>query len=172
MTWLTYGLDLNIALEKGALAAFRLVPVGKEDPLPRVVPEPAGEEWMLAYPREVTPVEAGVISIEDCEVLPVPDSVKWKFETARTQSHLTAYVLVSETGQVARILPTGETEEPVALLWLRKNAASWKLAPAMAGGKPAASWMALDATIEYTIDAAKKKNERVVKKNLRGPRQD
>jgi hypothetical protein len=30
--------------------------------------------------------------------------------------------------------------------------------------------MSLDTTLDYTIDAAKKKAERAVQKNLRGPR--
>ena len=169
-TWATYGAELNVQLEKGAFTAFSLVPVGKEDPLPRVVPEPPRDEWMLAYPKEITPAEPGVVSIEECDVLPAPDSVKWKFESARMRSRLAALVLVAETGKVGRILPTGETDEPLLLVWLRRNSAAWKLTPAMAGGKPVPSWMALDATLDYTIDSAKKKSERVVKKNLRGPK--
>lgn len=170
VTWATYGADLNVSLEKGTFSGFSLVPVGKEDPLQRIVPEPLRENWMLAYPREVTPAEPGVVSIEECDVLPAPDSVKWKLETARMRSRLTAFVQVAETGQVGRVIPTGATDELLLLVWLRKNAAAWKLTPAVAGGKPEASWMALDATLEYTIDSAKKKAERVVKKNLRGPK--
>lgn len=170
VTWATYAAELNVSLEKGAFTAFSLVPVGKEDPLPRVVPEPSGEEWMLAYPKDVTPAEPGVVSIEECDVLPAPDAVKWKFESARARSRLTALVQIGETGQVARVIPTGETAEPLLALWLRKNAAAWKLTPAMAAGKPVSSWLTLDATLEYTIDSAKKKAERVVKKNLRGPK--
>ncbi len=168
VTWATYGAELNVSLEKGTFTAFSLAAVGKEDPLPRVVPEPSGEEWMLAYPREFTPPEPGVVSIEECDVLPAPDSVKWKFESARSRSRLKALLQIGETGQVARVIPTGETDEPLLALWLRKNAAAWKLTPALAGGKPVSSWLALDATLEYTIDSAKKKSERVVKKNLRG----
>lgn len=170
MTWATYGADLIVQLEKGVLSSFNLVPVGKEDPLPRVVPEPPGEGWMTAYQKEVTPAEPGVVSIEECDVLAAPDSNKWKFESARTRSRLTALVQVSETGQVGRIIPTGETDEPLIVLWLRKTAAKWKLTPAMSGGKPVSSWMALNAMLEYTIDSAKKKAERVVKKNLRAPK--
>jgi hypothetical protein len=170
VTWATYGANLNVQLEKGVFSAFNLVPVGKEDPLPRVVPELPGDEWMRAYPKEVTPPEPGVVSIEDCDVLAAPDSNKWKFESTRTQSRLTALVQVLETGQVGRIIPTGEADEPLLLVWLRKNAATWKLTPAMWGGKPVPSWMTLDATLEYTIDSAKKKAEQVVKKNLRGPK--
>jgi len=77
---------------------------------------------------------------------------------------------VSDVGRVARILPTGETNESLVLTWLRKNAATWKLIPGVAGGKPVASWMALDAMLEYTINSAKKKAERSLKKNLRAAR--
>jgi hypothetical protein len=170
VTWATYGVELNVDLEKGAFTAFNLVPVGKEDPLPHVVREPPGEEWMLAYPKDVTPAEPGVVSIEECDVLPAPDSVKWKFESARGRTRLTALVRIDETGKVSRIIPTGETDEPLLLVWLRKSAATWKLTPAMAGGKAVPSWMALDTTLEYLIDSAKRKSERVVKKNLRGPK--
>jgi hypothetical protein len=42
VTWLTYGMELNVELEKGAFTAFSLCWSEKEDPLPRV-PEPAGK---------------------------------------------------------------------------------------------------------------------------------
>jgi len=169
-TWGSYAAELNVELEKGAFSAFDLAPVGKEDPLPRIVPETSGEEWMLAYPKEISPADPGAVSVEDCDTFPLPDSNKWSFDSARTRSRLTALVLVSESGQVARILPTGETNESLALTWLRKNADTWKMTPAAAGGKPVASWMSLDATLDYTIDAAKKKAERSLKKNLRSSR--
>ncbi len=83
---------------------------------------------------------------------------------------MTALLEITETGKVGRILPTGDSTEPFLLAWIRKNAATWKLEPGAAGGKPVTSWMSLDATLEYTVDSAKKKGERSVKKNLRGPR--
>jgi hypothetical protein len=169
-TWGSYAAELNVQLEKGVFSAFTLVPVGKEDPLPRVVPEPSGESWMLAYSKEITPADPGTVSVEACDTFPMPDSNKWSFDTARTRSRVTALVQVSELGKVARILPTGETTESLVLTWLKKYAATWHMTPAMAGGKPVSSWMALDATLEYTINSAKKKSERTLKKNLRAPR--
>jgi hypothetical protein len=79
---------------------------------------------------------------------------------------VTALVEVSPLGAVSRILPTGDAE-PLLVRWLKESAAKWKLTPGKAGGKPVASWMTLDATLDYTIDSAKKKAERSVKKNLR-----
>lgn len=169
-TWGTYAAELNVELEKGTFSAFDLVPVGKEDPLPRVAPEAVGDGWLDAYGKAIAPPEAGVVSVEECDTFPTPDSNKWSFDSARTRSRITALVLVSESGQVARILPTGETNESLVLTWLRKYAAGWRLAPATAGGKPVPSWMALDAALDYTINSAKKKAERSVKKNLRAPR--
>jgi len=58
------------------------------------------------------------------------------------------------------------------IFWLRKITAGWRLSPATAGGKPVASWVSLDATLDYTIASAKKKGERSILKNLRGPRDD
>ena len=79
---------------------------------------------------------------------------------------MTALVEVSDQGAVLRFLPTGETE-PLLGLWIRQFAAKWKLMPAQAGGRPVACWMVLDSTIDYTLDSAKKKSERILKKNLR-----
>ena len=77
-----------------------------------------------------------------------------------------ALVEVSDQGAVLRFLPTGETE-PLLGLWIRQFAAKWILMPAQAGGRPVACWMVLDSTIDYTLDSAKKKSERILKKNLR-----
>ena len=71
-----------------------------------------------------------------------------------------------ELGAVTRFLPTGETELLLGI-WLRQLASKWRFTPALSGGRPVSCWMALDATLDYTIDSAKKKSERVVKKNLR-----
>ncbi len=169
-TWATYGADLNVSLEKGSFSSFDLVPLGKEDPLPKVVAQLPGDEWMAKYPKEPAPAEPGDVSVEDCDVPPAPDSNKWSFDAARTRSRVTALLEITETGKVGRILPTGDSTEPFLLAWIRKNAATWKLEPGAAGGKPVTSWMSLDATLEYTVDSAKKKGERSVKKNLRGPR--
>ena len=171
-TWASYAAELNVELEKGIFTAFDLVPVGKEDPLPRVVAEAAGEDWLLAYPKEPAPPEPGVVSVEACDSFPTPDSNKWSFDSTRTRSRVTALVQVSEAGKIARIVPTGETNESLLLLWLRTTASAWSAAPGTAGGKPVPSWMALDATLEYTINSAKKKAERSLKKNLRGSRTD
>ncbi|MFI5182277.1 MAG: hypothetical protein ACHQPI_12900 [Thermoanaerobaculia bacterium] len=170
-TWATVGLDLNVFLEKGAFSAFDFRPLAKEDPLPSVAAEIAPEDLLKGFPKEITPPEPGVVSVEECDSSPEPDSIKWSFDAARTRSRITALVLVSEEGKVARILPTGDTNEPLVLAWLRKNASVWKLTPGMTGGKPVASWMSLDATLDYTIDSAKKKAERAVQKNLRGTRE-
>jgi hypothetical protein len=169
-TWAAVALDLNVALEKGTFAVFDLKPLAKEDPLPAVVREFSGDEFLKGFPKEITPPEPGVISVEECDSYPALDSIKWSFDAARTRSRITALVLVAEEGRVMRILPTGETNEPLLLAWLRKSAAAWKLTPGSAGGKPVTSWMSLDATLDFTIDAAKKKAEQGVQKNLRGPR--
>lgn len=169
-TWAAVGLDLNVSLEKGIFGAFDLKPLAKEDPLPKIAAEIAPEEFFYGFPKEITPPEPGVLSVEECDGFPAPDSIRWSFDSARARSRITALILVSEEGKVARILPTGETNETLVLAWLRKNAAVWKLTPGTAGGKPVASWMSLDATLDYTIDSAKKKSERAVQKNLRGPR--
>ncbi len=171
-TWATYGAELNVSLEKGVFTAFDLIPVGKEDPLPRVIVELPGEEWMSKYAKEPSPPEPGVVSVEECDTFSTPDSNKWSFDSVRTRSRVTALVEITDAGKVGRVLPTGESAERLILAWLRKSAAAWKLEPATAGGKTVASWMALDVTLDYTVDSAKKKAERSVKKNLRGPRVD
>lgn len=169
-TWATVGLDLAVFLEKGTLSSFDLKPLAKEDPLVSVAREIPPDEFLKGFPGEITPPEPGVLSVEECDAIPAPDSIKWSFDAARTRSRITALVLVSEEGRVARVLPTGETNEPLVLDWLRKNASTWKLTPGTASGKPVASWMSLDTTLDYTIDAAKKKAERAVRKNLHGTR--
>ncbi len=171
-TWATLGLNLAVSLEKGLFSSFDLKPLAKEDPIPSVVREIPPEDFLKGFPNEIAPPEPGVLSVEECDAFPAPDSIKWSFDAARSRSRITALVLVSEEGKVARILPTGETNEPLVLDWLRKNASTWKLTPGMAAGKPVASWMSLDAALDYTIDSAKKKAERAVRKNLRGTRTD
>ena len=171
-TWATWSLELLMELEKAVFSSFDLKPVGKEDPLPKVVRESSGEAWLVKFPKEVTPSEPGVVSVEEVDVVPVPDSTKWSVDAARLRTRVTALLEISETGAVTRIVPTGEFDEPLLLAWLRKMAGGWKLTPALAGGKPVACWASLDAMLDYTLATAKKKGEKSVKKNLRGPRAD
>lgn len=167
-TWATYGIELEIALEKGVYSAFSLLPVAKDEPLAAIVKESVGDSWITRYPREIVPKDPAAVSIEDVDVLPVPEKTRWSFSTVRTHARITALVEVSSVGAVRRIVPTG-TYEPLLLSWVRQNAATWKLTPAAApGGKPVDSWMVLDATLDYTIDDAREKGKRSVKKNLRG----
>jgi len=167
-TWATWSLELAMELENAVWSSFELKPVGKDDPLPKVVREFSGDAWLARFPKEVAPPEAGVVSVEEVDVLPVPDSTKWSVDAARLRAHVTALLEISESGAVARIVPTGEFDEPLLAAWLRKMAGGWKLTPAAAGGKPVACWASLDATLDYTLSAAKKKGEKSVKKNLRG----
>jgi len=166
-TWATYGIDLAVSLEKGAYTSFSLTPVGKDDPVPALASESAGESWITRYPKEPAPAD-GTISIEDVDVLPAPEKTPWSFSSTKTTSHVTALVEVGANGAVTRIAPTGKSVEPLLVVWLRRTAGKWHLTPAISGGKPVASWMSLDATLDYTIDSAKEKGKRSLKKNLRG----
>lgn len=165
-TWMTYGLELALSLEKAVFTGFTLEALRKDDPLVATVPPAAGDAWMSRYPREIDPKDPAAVSIEDVDVLPSPERTPWSFDAARARARTTALVEVSEQGAVTRFLPTGETE-PLLGLWLKQLASTWRLTPARAGGRPVSCWMTVDATLEYTIDSAKKKSERVVKKNLR-----
>ena len=165
-TWATQILDLLVSLEKPVFTAFQLEPLRKDDPLAKVFRESAGDEWMRRYSAGIDPKDADAVSVEELDALPAAEKTPWSFDTTRQRGRLTALVEVSAQGAVSRILPTGDAE-PLLVRWLRENAAKWKLAPARAGGKPVAAWMTLDATLDYTIDTAKKKGERSVKKNLR-----
>lgn len=166
-TWASYGIDLNVELEKATWASFSLLPLTAEEPIARIVPEATGETWMLRYPKEVEPRDSSVVSIEDVDFLPIPKKTPWKSESTRLKSRLTALVLVSPTGQIARIVPTGTATEPLAMTWLRQMAAKWKVTPALSGGKPVESWMVLDASLEYDLADANEKAKRMFKKNLR-----
>lgn len=165
-TWATYSIDLAISLEKGIFAAFTLEALRKDDPLVPTVGDTSGDAWMTRYPRDVEPKDPAVVSIEDVDLLPSPEKTPWSFERARVRARTTALVEVSDQGVVDRFLPTGETE-PLLGIWLRQLASKWRFTPALLGGRPVSCWMALDATLDYTLDSAKKKSERVVKKNLR-----
>jgi hypothetical protein len=167
-TWATQILELNVSLEKAVFSAFQLEPLRKDDPLAKVFRENAGDEWMSRYPAEIDPKDAEAVSVEALDALPAAEKTPWSFDATRQRGRLTALVEVSAQGAVSRVLPTGDAE-PLLVRWLKESAAKWKLSPGKAGGKPVASWMTLDATLDYTIDSAKKKGERAVKKNLRSP---
>jgi hypothetical protein len=165
-TWMTYGIELAISLEKAVFTAFTLEPVRKDDPLVATLPDTTGDAWMARYPREIDPKDATLVSIEDVDVIPAPEKTPWSLDASRARARVTALVEVSEQGLVSRFLPTGETE-PLLGLWLKSFAAKWRFTPAVSGGRPVSCWMALDAGLDYTLDSAKKKSERVIKKNLR-----
>lgn len=166
-TWATFGMDMEVELDKATWASFTLQPLGAEEPLAKVVREAPGDQWMLRYPKDVEPRDGSVVSIEDVDFLPAPKKTPWKSESTRLKSRLTALVLVSPAGQVARIVPTGTAAESLAMTWLRQMAAKWKLTPALSGGKPVESWMVLDASLEYDLADANDKSKRMFKKNLR-----
>jgi hypothetical protein len=165
-TWATQVLELNVSLEKPVFSTFQLEPLKKDDPLVKVFRENAGDEWMSRYPAAIDPKDAEAVSVEELDAPPAAEKTPWSFDATRQRGRVTALVEVSATGTVSRVLPTGDSE-PLLVRWVRESAAKWKLSPGRAGGKPVASWMTLDATLDYTIDSAKKKGERSVKKNLR-----
>jgi hypothetical protein len=166
VTWATQILDLNVSLEKGVFTAFTLDPLRKDDPLAKIFRESTGDGWMARYPAAIDPADAGAVSVEELDALPAAEKTPWSFDATRQRVRITALVEVSPQGTVSRVLPTGDAE-PLLVRWLRESAAKWKLSPGRAGGNPVASWMTLDATLDYTIDSAKKKAERSLKKNLR-----
>ncbi|MFI5120675.1 MAG: hypothetical protein ACHQM4_09690 [Thermoanaerobaculia bacterium] len=165
-TWATYSIDLAISLEKAVFTAFTLEALRKDDPLLPTVRDSSGDAWMARYPHDIEPKDPSAVSIEDVDVLPSPEKTPWSFDAARGRARTTALVEVSEQGAVTRFLPTGETE-PLLGFWLRQLASKWRFTPALSGGRPVPCWMTLDATLDYTLDSAKKKSERVVKKNMR-----
>jgi hypothetical protein len=165
-TWATQILELAVSLEKPVFSAFRLEPLRKDDELAKIFRESPVEESMSRAPAEIEPKDPEAVSVEELDALPAAEKTPWSFDATRSRARLTALVEVSPQGNVARVLATGEAE-PLLVRWLRESAAKWKLSPGKAGGKPVASWMALDATLDYTIDSAKKKGERSVRKNLR-----
>jgi hypothetical protein len=165
-TWATVILDLNVSLEKAVFSVFALDPLKKDEPLAKVFREGAGDDWMARYPAAIDPKDETAVSVEELDALPNAEKTPWSFDATRQRGHMTALVEVSPQGAVSRVLPTGDAE-PLLVRWLRESAAKWKLAPGKAGGKPVASWMTLGATLDYTVDSAKKKGERTVKKNLR-----
>jgi hypothetical protein len=165
-TWATQVLALAVSLEKPVFSVFLLEPLRKDEALAKIVRESPGEEWMSRFASEIEPKDADAVSVEALDALPAAEKTPWSFDAQRQRARLTALVEVSPLGAVSRILATGDAE-PLLVRWLRESAAKWQLSPGKAGGKPVASWMTLDATLDYTIDSAKKKGERSVKKNLR-----
>jgi len=165
-TWMTFSIELALSLEKAVFTGFTLEALRREDPLVAAVPDTAGDNWMNRYGREIDPKDPAAVSIEDVDVLPAPGKTPWSFDATRQRARVTALVEVSENGAMSRFLPTGETE-PLLGLWMKQLASKWRFTPALSGGRPASCWMTLEATLDYTVDSAKKKSERVVKKNLR-----
>ena len=165
--WGTYGVDVEVDLEDGVWSAFSLVPVGREDPLPALGNEAAGEKWLSRFPSAVTPPEPGVLSVEEVDYLPMPDKVALKVDSTPLRSRVLALVEVSGLGAVKRVVPVGAFE-PLLLRWVRENARTWQLAPARKRGAPVSAWLALDATIEYALDSVKERGKRSIKKNVRG----
>lgn len=165
--WGTYAVKVLVDLEEATWQGFTLAPVGKADPLPAIGKEMPGETWISRYPATVTPPEPGVFSVEEVDFLPMPEKVPIKIESTRLKSRLTALVEVSGLGSVKRVVPVG-TYEPLVLQWVRESSKVWTLAPARKGGSPASSWLALDATIEYSLGSYKEREKSSFKKNLRG----
>ena len=123
---------------------------------------------MNRYPKEVQPADTSVLSIEDVDVLPVPKKSSWRYDDAKLRSRITAYVEVGPDGKVSRVIPTSPPTEGVIVDWVRATAATWKFIPATAGGQPTASWLFLDASLEYEMTKARDLEKRRFKKNLRG----
>jgi len=165
--WGTYGVDVEVELEDAVWSAFRLVPIGKDDPLPVPGKELPGDTWIARYPAAVAPPEPGVLSVEEVDFLPMPDKVPLKFESTPLKSRVLALVEVTGLGSVKRVVPV-EPYEPLILRWVRENAKGWVLTAARKGGAPVTSWLALDATIEYSLGSVKERAKRSIKKNLRG----
>lgn len=165
--WGTYGVDVEVELEDAIWASFQLTPVGREDPLPVLPRELPGDTWVRRYPSAVTPPEPGVHSVEEVDFLPMPSKVPLKIESTLLKSRLLALVEVSGLGSVKRVVPVG-SYEPLVLEWVRQSAKTWALTAARKGGAPVASWLVLDATIQYELDSVKERGKRSIRKNVRG----
>jgi len=165
--WGTYGVDVEVELEDAVWSAFNLVAIGKEDPLPALGKELPGDTWISRYPAAPEPPEPGVLSVEEVDFLPMPDKVPLKFESTPLKSRALALVEVTGVGSVKRVVPVGPYE-PLILRWVRESAKGWVLTAARKGGAPVTSWLALDATIEYSLGSVKERGKRSIKKNLRG----
>lgn len=167
-TWATLGLEILVDLEKGAWGDLTLRPLKRDDVLTVPLPESPGDGWLARYPKEIDPKQPGAISVEDTDAPPNPTKTAWDFDGSRQRSRVSALVEVTPAGTVSRLVPIGSENEPLVLAWVRKSLPGWKLSPAMAGGKAVASWLALEGAVDYTINSAKLRNRRSVKKNLRG----
>ena len=165
--WGTYGVDVEVQLEDAVWSAFKLTPVGKDDPLPVLPRELPGDTWVGRYPSAVAPPEPGVFSVEEVDFLPMPGKVPLKIESTPLKSRLLALVEVTGLGSVKRIVPVG-AYEPLILEWVRENAKGWAFTAARKGGAPVSSWLALDTTIQYELDSVKERGKRSIKKNVRG----
>ena len=165
--WGTYGVDVEVELEDAVWSAFNLVPVGKEIPFRSSGGSCRETRGSPATPRRSAPPEPGVLSVEDVDFLPMPEKAPLKFESTPLKSRALALVEVSGLGAVKRVVPVGAFE-PLILRWVRENARTWPLAAATKGGAPVSSWLALDATIEYSLDSVKERGKRSIKKNVRG----
>lgn len=165
--WGTYGVDVEVQLEDATWGAFKLTPVGKDDPLPVLPKETHGDGWVTRYPSAISPPEPGVHSVEEVDFLPMPVKTPLKIESTPLKSRLLALVEVTGLGSVKRVVPVG-AYEPLVLQWVRENAKTWAFTAARKGGAPVASWLALDATIQYELDSVKERGKRSIKKNVRG----
>jgi hypothetical protein len=167
-TWAAYGLDLVVDLERAVFTSFSMLPIGRNDAIPAIQREPAGEEGLLRFPRQPDDADAGVISIEEVDSLPVIRKTPWKLETIRLKSRFSALLQVSPAGAIERVIPTGSSFEPFVLAWVRTQAARWKITPALDGETPQRAYMNLDLVAEYEITRAKESARRLLKKNLKG----
>ncbi len=165
--WGTYGVDVEVELEDAVWSAFSLVAIGKDDPLPALPLEFPGDTWISRYPAAPVPSEPGVLSVEDVDFLPMPEKALLKFESTPLKSRAFALVEVTGLGSVKRVVPVG-SYEPLILRWIRESAKGWLLTAAKKGGAPVSSWLALDATIEYSLGSVKERGKRSIKKNVRG----
>lgn len=167
VTWASMSFDLLISMEKGVFPVLKFLPVEKEEPLQAPIREFSGEAWLKRFPKAISPPDAGALSVEEVDFLPNPEKTKWSWDATRLRSRVSALVLVPSSGAVSRIVPTGPGYEPFITTWLRSMVAKWKIAPAVAKGKPVDCWMTLEGSVEYTVDTAKDKGRRTLQKNLR-----
>jgi hypothetical protein len=106
--------------------------------------------------------------VEQVDVMPSADKSKWDFDSVRVASTVRALVEVGAAGTVKRLVPVGEVNDRLVVTWIRRSMPGWKLTPAQREGKPVDCWMMLETTLEYTINSAKDRARRMLKKNLRG----
>ena len=107
-------------------------------------------------------LEKGVFSAFQLEPVRKDDPIAKVFRESSVDDAMARYPAALDPKDEAAV-----SVEELDVRWVRESAAKWKLAPARSAGRPVAAWMTLDATLDYTIDSAKKKGERSLKKNLR-----